>query len=101
MDQELMRAVTAATVELCCGDDYLKPRLISVARILNTVLDRRENWPANLLGRAQEIADELRKEGNEEQTISGMSSQSARRLAERILHLYSDCQASWSSGEDR
>ena len=92
VDSELMRCVTDAAVELCCGNAALKERLVFAVRALNVVLIRQEIWPVRLRQRAQEISDELKLRGTPEQTIAVIDSQSARRLAERILRLYADCQ---------
>jgi hypothetical protein len=92
IEKNLLRSVTDAVLELCCADVLLKDRLLSAVRALNTVLVRREDWPVPLRRRAQEIADELNSRGAPEQVIAAMDFQSARRLAERILHLYADCQ---------
>jgi hypothetical protein len=91
VEKELLRSVTDSVLQLCCGDENLKGRLLSAVRALNVVLIRREVWPAMLLQRAQEISDELNAQGTPEQAILAMDPQSARRLAERILQLYSDC----------
>jgi hypothetical protein len=91
IDSSLTRSVTDAAVELCCGDSLLKPRLLSAVRALNTALVQRENWPPMLRQRAQDVADELNACGAPEQAIAAMDAHAARRLAERILHLYADC----------
>lgn len=91
IDRHLLRSVTDAILELCCSDAALKDRLLSAVRALNVVLIRREDWPVALRQRAQDIADELNSHGTPEQAIAAMDLQSARRLAERILHLYADC----------
>ena len=90
---DLMRSVTDAALELCCGNADLKGRLLFAVRALNIVLIRKEDWPPILRRRAQEISDELSSGGTPEQTISSMDGQSSRRIAERILQLYADCQA--------
>jgi len=61
-------------------------------RALRIVLIRDEMWPPMLRQRVQEISDELNRGGTPEQTINSLDMQSSRRLAERILHLYADCQ---------
>jgi hypothetical protein len=93
LNSDLMRSVTDAVLELCCGNADLKGRLLFAVRALNVVLIRKEDWPAILRPRAQEISDELNRGGSPEQTISDIEPQSARRLAERILQLYADCHA--------
>jgi len=93
ISSDLMRSVTDAALELCCGNADLKTRLLFAVRALNVVLIRKEDWPAILRVRAQEISDELSRYGTPEQTISNLDAQSARRIAERILQLYADCQA--------
>jgi hypothetical protein len=93
MNSDLMRSVTDAARELCCGNADLKGRLLLAVRALNVVLIRKEDWPAILRLRAQEISDELKSGGTPEQTIFDMDAQSARRIAERILQLYADCHA--------
>ena len=97
-EDELLQRVTEAVLQLCCGDSALKDRLLSAVRALNVALERREDWPAILRRRAQQISDELRAQGTVELTIAALDAQSARRLAERILHLYSDCQIASSKG---
>ncbi len=99
VDKTLMRSVTDAVLELCCSDHDLKNRLASAVRSLKTALVRREDWPLKLRQRAQDIADELDFQQTPEQLIAAMDSQSARRLAERILHLYADCRAASSADE--
>jgi len=96
IEKELMRSVTDAAVELCCGDAGLKDRLESAVRALNVVLIRREDWPAALRRRAQEISDELNVAVPPETTIATIDHQTARRLAERILKLYADCHATFA-----
>jgi len=91
ISQELKRSVTDAALELCCGNADLKGRLLFAVRALNVILVQPKDWPAILRQRAQEISDELNVGGMPERTIAGMDSQSARRLAERILQLYADC----------
>ncbi|MGE5194409.1 MAG: hypothetical protein ACM3U2_18120 [Deltaproteobacteria bacterium] len=96
VDNDLMRSVTDAALELCCGDAVLKDRLLLAVRALNVVLIRPETWPAALRRRAQEISDELNGSGTPEQTIAKLDPQSVRRLAERILQLFADCQIATS-----
>lgn len=91
VNNELMRSVTDAAVELCCGNLDLKGRLLFAVRSLNVVLIRPEDWPAPLRQRAQEISDEVNIGSTPEGTIATMDAQVARRLAERILQLYADC----------
>jgi hypothetical protein len=98
VNPELMRSVTDAAVELCCGNADLKGRLLFAIRALNVVLIRHEDWPLILRRRAQEISDEFNLGGTPERTIATIDPQSARRLAERILQLYADCQIA-SAGE--
>jgi hypothetical protein len=98
IDNNLLRSVTDAAVELCCGDAMLKDRLQSAVHALDVVLVVREDWPVMLRQRAQEIADELKTRGHSEKTIAAMDSQAARRLAERILHLYADCRTAAAGG---
>ncbi|HLJ12557.1 MAG TPA: hypothetical protein VKU82_15285 [Planctomycetaceae bacterium] len=93
ISSDLMRSVTDAALELCCGNADLKGRLLLAVRALNVVLIRKEDWSPILRRRAQEISDELGRGGTPEQTISSTDVQSARRIAERILQLYADCQA--------
>ena len=89
---ELKRCIKDAAVELACGNDDLKGRLLLALRALRIVLIREEIWPLILRRRAQEIIDELNRGGTPEQMIASLDMQSSRRLAERILHLYADCQ---------
>lgn len=91
VEKELMRSVSDAVLALCCGNEALHGRLLAAVRALNVSLQRREDWPAMLRRRAQEISDELAKHGTPEESVSTMDIQTARRLAERILHLYADC----------
>ena len=98
ISSDLMRSVTDAALELCCGNADLKARLLFAVRALNIVLIRKEDWPAILRLRAQEISDELSRGGTPEQTISNIDAQTARRIAERILQLYADCQAASAAG---
>jgi len=98
INSDLIRSVTDAALELCCGNADLKGRLLLANRALNVVLIRPENWPLMLRRRAQEISDELNAHGTPEQTIAVIDSQSARRLAERILQLYADCQSVSAQG---
>jgi hypothetical protein len=91
VEKYLMRSVTDAALELCCGNALLKDRLLSAVQSLKTALIRRADWPVRLRQRAQDIADELDSQGTPEQFIAAMDPQSAQRLAERILHLYADC----------
>ena len=93
ISSDLVRSVTDAALELCCGNADLKGRLLFAVRALNVVLIRKEDWPPILRRRAQEISDDLNSRGNPELTISTIDGQSARRIAERILQLYADCQA--------
>lgn len=93
INSDLMRSVSDACLELCCGNADLKGRLLFAVRALNIVLIRKEDWPAILRRRAQEISDELNRGGTPEETISKIDLQGARRLAERILQLYADCHA--------
>lgn len=99
INADLKRCITDAAVELSCGNDDLKGRLTLAVRALRIVLIRDEMWPPILRRRAQEISDELNRGGTPEQTIGSLDIQSSRRLAERILHLYADCQV-MSSGTD-
>jgi hypothetical protein len=92
VNRDLMRSVTDAALELCCGNADLRGRLAFAVRALNVVLIRQENWPARLRQRAQEISDDLSLGGTPEKTIATCEPQAARRLAERILQLYADCQ---------
>jgi hypothetical protein len=94
VNDELMRSVADAAIELCCGNADLTGRLLFAVRALNVALIRQEEWPAMLRRRAQEISDELKVGGTPERTIATIDPQSARRLAERILQLYADCHAS-------
>jgi hypothetical protein len=94
VNPELMRSVTDAALELCCGNADLKGRLLFAVRALNVVLIRHEDWPLILRRRAQEISDEVNLGGTPERTVATIDLQSARRLAERILQLYADCHAS-------
>jgi hypothetical protein len=89
---ELKRCITDAAVELACGNGDLNGRLLSAVRALRIVLIREEIWPPILRHRAQEISDDLNRGGTPEETIAALDMQSSRRLAERILHLYADCQ---------
>jgi hypothetical protein len=93
MNSELLRSVSDAALELCCGDADLKGRLLSAVRALNVDLIRKEDWPPMLRQRAEDISKDLSRYGTAEQTISKIDSQAAQRIAERILHLYADCQA--------
>lgn len=93
IEKDLIRSVNDATLLLCCGDEPLKERLLSAIRALNVTLNQRQDWPVMLRRRAQDILDELNSAVTPEAAITAMDSQSARRLAERILHLYADCQA--------
>lgn len=97
IDTHLLKSVTEATLALCCGDAALKDRLQSAARALDVVLVVREDWPAMLRHRAQEIADELKTHGQSEQSIAAMDPQAARHLAERIIHLYADCRTAFAA----
>lgn len=94
IDPDLMRCVTDAALELCCGNAELQGRLSSAVRALKVVLIRQDDWPAALRRRAQQILDELNRHGTPEQTLAAIDPQSARRLAERILQLYADCRVS-------
>lgn len=98
IDKDLMRSVTDAAVELCCGNAGLKERLAFSVRALDVALIRAEDWPGMLRRRAQEISDELRRHPTPEQAVGALDPQAARRLAERILQLYADCHAA-SSGD--
>lgn len=100
IENSLLRSITDATLELCCGEGRLAERLPAAVRALNVVLVRREDWPLMLRHRAQEIADELKSLGEPDATIAAMDSQSAKRLAERILHLYADCRIA-AAGEHK
>ena len=91
INQELKRSITDAALELGCGNADLKGRLQFAIRALNVALIRRDEWPAMLRQRAQEISDELNASGVPERSIEEMNAQSARRMAERILQLYADC----------
>ena len=93
LDKDLMRSVTDAAVELCCGNAGLKERLAFSVRALNVALIRAEDWPGLLRRRAQEISEALHGHPTLEQTVGAMDPQAARRLAERILQLYADCHA--------
>jgi len=97
VEKELMRSVTDAALELCCGNASLKDRLLFSVRALDVALIRREDWPLMLRRRAQEISDELHTHPTPEQAVRGMDDQAARRLAERILQLYADCQVASSA----
>ncbi len=98
INEDLMRSVTDAAIELCCGNADLKARLLFAVRALNIVLIREEHWPAILRRRAQEISDELSVGGSPERTIASLDGQASRRLAERILQLYGDCHAASAAG---
>jgi len=98
IENNLLRSVTEAASELCCGDALLKDRLKAAVKALNVALIVREDWPVMLRQRAQEIADELKSQGSSEHSIASMDSQAARHLAERILHLYADCRRAVASG---
>ena len=91
INPDLKRCITDAAVELACGNDDLKGRLLLAIRALQIVLIRDELWPPILRRRAQEISDDLNRGGTPGQTIDSLDMQSSRRLAERILHLYADC----------
>ncbi|HEY3969164.1 MAG TPA: hypothetical protein VGM05_31730 [Planctomycetaceae bacterium] len=98
INEDLLRSVTDAAMELCCGNANLKGRLLFAVRALNVVLIREENWPAILRRRAQEISDELSVGGDPERTIALLDGPASRRLAERILQLYADCHAAATVG---
>jgi hypothetical protein len=64
MNSDLMRSVTDAARELCCGNADLKGRLLLAVRALNVVLIRKEDWPAILrvrLHRQKQEADAMRR----------------------------------------
>ncbi len=90
IDKDLMRSISDAAVELCCGNAGLKERLMFSLRVLDVALMRREEWPGPLRRRAQEISDELHGHPSLDHAIAAMDPQAARRLAERILQLYAD-----------
>lgn len=94
IDQGLKKAVKAATMELCCADALLKDRLLRAMRVLDSFLGPRENWPPAMYSRAQDISDALKSGDSVDATIEGMDLSDVRRLAERILHLYAECQSS-------
>lgn len=59
LDSDLLRSVTDAALELCCGEEPLKGRLLRAVRALNVTLSRRDDWPGMLCQRAQDISDAL------------------------------------------
>ena len=97
---DLKRCITDAALELCCGNGDLKGRLLLAYRALNVVLIRQETWPLKLRQRAQEISNELTRDATPEQAIAALDVQGSRRLAERILHLYADCQVNSAGTAD-
>lgn len=91
IDKHLKQSIKVATLELCCGDQPLKERLTSAIRSLDRFLGRREAWPAALYARAQDISDELKPPDAGGTALDAMVLSDMQRLAERILHLYADC----------
>jgi len=91
IDKLLNDSVRTAALELCCGDQFFKNRLVRAVRALERTLASREDWPPMLRRRAQDISDSLRGDIDAEAIIVVMDLPSAQRLAERILHLYADC----------
>jgi len=91
IDKNLKRAIKNATLELCCGDRTLKERLAAAIQTLDGFLGKREAWPPGLQARMQDISDVLKSAGLNADVVGLMDASDARRLAERILHLYADC----------
>lgn len=89
-DKHLQECIKHAALELCCGDDPFKNRLASAVRRLEESLTLREDWPAELRRRAQDISDELRCDTAPNAPMYAMDFTTAQRLAERILNLYAD-----------
>jgi hypothetical protein len=59
---------------------------------LDGFLGRREEWPPALYARSQDISDEFKGAESVKDAIEAMDLPRVERLAERILHLYADCQ---------
>lgn len=92
-ESRLKDAIKMATLELCCGNQPLEHRLARAIRRLDGFLGRRESWPSTLYSRSQDISDAFRGAESVDVAIADMEPAQLERLAERILHLYVDCQA--------
>jgi len=97
IDKHLQQSIKFATLELCCGDRPLKERLTLAIRSLDRFLGRREAWPAALYARVQDISDELKSPDAVGTALDAMALSDMQQLAERILHLYADCNSSAES----
>ncbi len=95
LDHELTRALTDAVLELCCRDGGLNERLVAAGEKLDLYLPRHERRPGVLLQRAQELRDELHAHGDLTLILGCGNAITAQRLAERVLHLYAEIQATW------
>ena len=99
IDKQLQNAIKNAALELCCGDQTLRGRLSCAVRRLDRFLGRREDWPAALYSRSQDISDEFKGFQSAESAIEAMQFSKVERLAERILHLYADSNVQAASSE--
>lgn len=95
VDHELTRALTDAVLELCCRDGALNERLLAAAEKLDLYLPRHERRPGIMLQRAQELQDELHAHRDLAPILGCWNATTAQRLAERVLHLYAELQATW------
>jgi len=95
VDHELMRALTAAVLELCCRDGVLNERLVAAAEKLDLYLPWHDRQPGATLQRAQKLLDELHAHSDLTPIPGCWNATTAQRLAERVLHLYAELQATW------
>lgn len=93
VDHELIRAVTDAVLELCCRDGGLNERLATAAEKLDLYLPWHDPRPGVLLQRANALRDELLAHRDPTPIADCWNNTTAQRLAERVLHLYAELQA--------
>ncbi len=72
---------------LASRNAMLNQRLYEAAREFSAALLRPEEWPEDLLDKAQDIHQKLTARGRIDQTIVGMDVSAAAEVAEEILDL--------------
>jgi len=95
VDHELTRALSDAVLELCCRDEALSQRLVAATAKLDLYLPRHERRPGIMRQRAHELLRELHAHSGLTPIIGRWNLTTAQRLAERVVHLYSELQAIW------
>ncbi len=93
MSKGLDRILHGAVRTLVCRNTTLHQRLYEASKEFSAALERREQWPADLLREAERIEAKLTAEGKMEETICAMDTPVAAEVAEEIVQLATEIYA--------